>query len=356
MQCVPEHRIGSFIDMPVTDSQFGKLQQRVKAIEDSSIVKPLLHPAPQPQKLSTLSTVLAVIGIATFVGGAVWIVHSEVSRIDQTMDNIDKRIGSLTIAVKILAEAQGGKTKELVEDALAVAQMRRDAGQAERTRIEGEIQGYFAQQYIKESKTFAAEGKPELAVAAAQEAVSTLASATEKKLPASPGYFTDTVEIINGVAKTVPSPQLSQKLQDARLSLADYRSALLVGQVNYTAKYAFGPTEHGGKLARGSTIIGGYLDASTVTGDLFVGSPGLTGTLADNIRIQGTIISGGFQTLDGMHWSKVVFIGTHIRYRGGQLDLDHVTFVGCTFEAPDNDRGAKFAEYAALLLPQLTIG
>jgi hypothetical protein len=61
------------------------------------------------------------------------------------------------------------------------------------------------------------------------------------------------------------------------------------------------------------------------------------------------------ETLDGIHWSGVTFIGTHIKYRGGQLDLDHVTFIGCTFEAPDTDQGAKFANYVALSEPRLQI-
>jgi hypothetical protein len=114
--------------------------------------------------------------------------------------------------------------------------------------------------------------------------------------------------------------------------------------------------EHGIVLGGSNfEIDGGYFDVSTLTGDFVTSPPGRKANLSDNYRFRGTAISGGMQTLDGIHWINVAFIGTKIRYAGGQLDLDHVTFIGCTFEAPSNDRGAKFAEYAALLLPTLLI-
>lgn len=219
--------------------------------------------------------------------------------------------------------------------------------------VEGEIKGFLAQKSIEDSKKYASEGKTALAVEAAQQATTILASATANKLPAPPSYFVDTIEFINGVAKVSPSPELSGKLQDARLSLAEYRSALLVGHVIYTQKITVAPMEHALRVNGNARMEGGYFDASKVTGDFITSDKPVT--LADKIWFHGTIFSGGIQTLDGIHWSNVIFIGTHIRYSGGQLDLDHVTFMGCTFEAPDSERGAKFAEYAALLLPQLLV-
>jgi hypothetical protein len=100
---------------------------------------------------------------------------------------------------------------------------------------------------------------------------------------------------------------------------------------------------------------GGYFDIHQLATDFIRAVPPATGTLADKLVIDGATIVGGMQTLDGIYWSGVTFIGTHIKYRGGELALDHVTFVGCTFDAPDNSRGAQFANYVALLEPQLQI-
>jgi hypothetical protein len=222
------------------------------------------------------------------------------------------------------------------------------------TSIEGEIKGYFAQQHIKESKNYAVEGKAESAVSAARDAASTLASAAEGRLPATPGYFVDTIEMINGVAHVSSSSELSKSLQDARLSLAQYRSALLVGTVTYSQKIDM--LTHKLIMGNRSTITGGYFDASKVPGDFAVLAPGYKTGTGDECTFQGTIFSGGMETLDGIRWINVSFVGTRIRYNGGPLYLDHVTFIGCTFSAPDNDRGARFAEYAALLLPTLRIG
>jgi hypothetical protein len=271
-----------------------------------------------------------ILGLVTAIGGAVLYTGRLI------LDN----------HVQLLIKPVGDDVKRLSENT---------------ARIEGEIQGYFAQQHVKESKNYATEGKLDLAVASAQRAVSTIATAAENKLPAPPAYFVDTIELIDVTAKVSPSPELSRKLQDARLSLAEYRSSL-AGELAQMSKLQFGSGQHGwvfggtgGSSSAGSSIEGMYLDISHLTGDAVKVIPPLTGTLADNIRVRRSAFRGGFQTLDGIHWSDVIFIGTHIQYRGGQLDLDHLTFVGCTFEAPDSDRGATFAEYVALQLPRLSI-
>jgi hypothetical protein len=199
---------------------------------------------------------------------------------------------------------------------------------------------------------YAKEGKTELAVKATQQAVHSIAAAATEKKPASPRFFADTIEMINSVARAASSTDLSEKLQDARLSLAQYQSSLqVIGTIKYsqkllvTAKWTL-PNKY--------KTVGGYLDISKVPGN-FATPVGYT-NLAEAHEFQGTIISGGMQTLDNIRWVNVTFVGTKIRYNGGDLYLDHVRFIGCTFEAPDNDRGAKFAEYAALLLPTLKIG
>jgi hypothetical protein len=64
--------------------------------------------------------------------------------------------------------------------------------------------------------------------------------------------------------------------------------------------------------------------------------------------------------LDGIHWHDIVFIGAHIIYYGGDLDLQNVRFVNCTFEirTPEQPpvRANRFLDYAALQETQLSFG
>jgi hypothetical protein len=43
----------------------------------------------------------------------------------------------------------------------------------------------------------------------------------------------------------------------------------------------------------------------------------------------------------------VTFIGTHLRYEGGELDLQNVQFVRCRFGFPADARGAALANAIA---------
>ena len=61
---------------------------------------------------------------------------------------------------------------------------------------------------------------------------------------------------------------------------------------------------------------------------------------ADNIRIENLTIEGAAQTLDGIHWRNVTFIGTRLRYEGGPIDLQNVQFVRCSFGLTTDDRDA----------------
>ena len=137
--------------------------------------------------------------------------------------------------------------------------------------------------------------------------------------------------MINGIAQVSSSAELSKNLQNARLSLAQYRSALVVGTITYTAKITGTPPGNHLIMHRGSKISGGYIDIQNVKDDFILFDSSSTAKLTDNVNIIGTVFSGGHQTLDGFHWINATFVGTHIRYRGGELDLDHVTFIGCTF-------------------------
>jgi hypothetical protein len=227
-----------------------------------------------------------------------------------------------------------------------------------RKEPENEAKGkvLLAQKSVLASGKYAAQGKIELAIQAAQQAKNTLSLAAANKLPAPPEYFVDTIEIIANVARVVPSPQLSSKLQDVRLSLADYRSSLVPVQIAYQLKMTVGPDAAWKIPGPGARVMGVYVDVSQVKGDFIQLEFPLKPRPIDNFRIDGSVIAGGSQTLDDIHWANIAFIGTRIKYKGGKLDLQNVTFFGCTFNAPDNSAGIEFANSVALLRSTLTIG
>jgi len=77
-------------------------------------------------------------------------------------------------------------------------------------------------------------------------------------------------------------------------------------------------------------------------------------TIFDNDRF-----IGGTQILDGIHWRNTDFVGTHIVYEGGEIELNNVHFINCTFEVPSNiaprPKARQFLDYAALAQPELNI-
>jgi hypothetical protein len=76
--------------------------------------------------------------------------------------------------------------------------------------------------------------------------------------------------------------------------------------------------------------------------------PPFTRAFADNVRVENLTLEGASQTLDGIHWKDVTFIGTRLRYEGGELDLQNAHFVRCTFGFTTDERGARIATAIAL--------
>jgi hypothetical protein len=73
------------------------------------------------------------------------------------------------------------------------------------------------------------------------------------------------------------------------------------------------------------------------------------------VTLRNIKVVGGYQTLDGMGWQDVTFIGTAIRYYGGPVELKNVRFINCTFLSPPVPTATQFLDYAALGLTNLSI-
>lgn len=104
-----------------------------------------------------------------------------------------------------------------------------------------------------------------------------------------------------------------------------------------------------------ASLGGNFLDASLMPDEAEILLPPETRKFADGVRVENLTIAGASQTLDGIHWRNVTFIGTRLRYEDGQLDLQNVRFVRCTFGFPSDERGASIANAIALGQTSFTI-
>jgi hypothetical protein len=92
-----------------------------------------------------------------------------------------------------------------------------------------------------------------------------------------------------------------------------------------------------------ATLGGNLLDATIMPSGVEILEPPSARIFADNVRVENLTIAGAAQTLDGIHWKNVTFIGTHLRYEAGELDLHDVRFIHCMFGFPSDDRAGRLA-------------
>ena len=95
-------------------------------------------------------------------------------------------------------------------------------------------------------------------------------------------------------------------------------------------------------------LHGDYIDATLMPESSEVLLPPATRVMADGVRVDGLTIAGAAQTLDAIRWKNVTFIGTRLRYEGGEISLQNVRFTNCTFGFSADERGARLADAIAL--------
>jgi hypothetical protein len=103
-----------------------------------------------------------------------------------------------------------------------------------------------------------------------------------------------------------------------------------------------------GAVINPGTMGGDFLDATLMPETSEVLLPPSTRNFNDNVRVEGLTIEGASQTLDGVRWKSVTFIGMRLRYEGGGISLQNVKFVRCRLGFVTDDRGAKLANAIAL--------
>jgi hypothetical protein len=244
------------------------------------------------------------------------------------LGKMESRTTKLESAVKALGDNQSDPLKGLVHDLLATA-------------------------------LNTLSQKPELAAKAINVASSLIATLRKEKRPADAQYFESAVSSINELRAKVRRPELAKAVYSTGASLAEYRSALEPAPPIAGLTWLIATTDS----ENGVGYIGGPTHLNQVNFDFtFIGQreaikvvPPLKGLLSENVVIENGYIKGGYNVLDGIHWSNVVFIGAHIIYRGGELELKNVRFVNCTFEVPDDDKGSQITNYASLETKELVI-
>ena len=102
------------------------------------------------------------------------------------------------------------------------------------------------------------------------------------------------------------------------------------------------------ELLNPAALRGNYIDATLMPDTSEILLPPSTRVMADDVRVDGLTIAGAAQTLDGIRWNDVTFVGTRLRYEGGEVSLQNVRFKNCTFGFSTNDRGARLADAIAL--------
>jgi hypothetical protein len=116
------------------------------------------------------------------------------------------------------------------------------------------------------------------------------------------------------------------------------------GHVMFAAPRALAANE----LLDPAALRGNYIDASLMPDTSEILLPPATRAMTDGVRVDGFTIHGATQTLDGVRWKDVTFIGTRLRYEGGKISLQSVRFTNCTFGFTTDERGARLADAIAL--------
>lgn len=200
---------------------------------------------------------------------------------------------------------------------------------------------------------------------ALDRAESIVTAARQQAFDAEPGFFAGALAQLDRVSQLHPQDdRLFDQVAQARVLLAELRlssgEADNIPAVDAAADSRhlriIAPREMAANETLGPHSLGGdYLDARSMPDTDEVLLPPSSSSLADNIRVENITIAGAAQTLDGIRWSNVRFIGTRLRYDGGGLELDNVRFVRCHFDIPSGDRGARLATALALGQSSITI-
>jgi len=226
-----------------------------------------------------------VIGAIVLSGGIVWTVHYEISKLDERIAGLDKHIARVETAVRIVGAKQGGDTKTLIDEALAVAKNASDAGRTQSAKAVLDI----ANRLLAEQKA---------------------------SLEQAPQEFFDSA--MQNYQKLRKSPALADSAWDGTTKLVEYRSAITSVPSGFNGA-AIGEMGQKGGFR--------YLKNSLISGQNAIRTPGCQGF-----------------DLDGWYLENVVFQNVTVCYRGGSAVLSNVHFVNCQFDIVKSPKADQLIE------------
>ena len=223
-----------------------------------------------------------IIATAVFVGGILWTAHYEIGKLDDRIAAVDKHIGRVETAVRIVGAKQGGDTKTLIDEALIVAKNASAVGHTETAKTIVD----YANRLLEEQK--------------------------QSKSDVSQQFFDATLAHYQSLKN---SPVLRHSAQAGALALVEYKSAITPVPSTQGTKAYLGEIRHIGQFT--------YIkDSYFVGNNVIATSP------------QGT-------TLDYMIAENVTFKDATIVYNGGPVALKNVRFINCRFVVPDSPQGDR---------------
>jgi len=206
----------------------------------------------------------------------------------------------------------------------------------------------LSKELLSQAETDVKFGRLDRAARVLDSANAFLIKASVKKLDAPPQYFQDTRDSLNSISEGSTDTGVQTSVHTSRVLLATYRSALepspKISGKETRLEAPADPAQAFEKTAGRTVIDVHFTDNRQEILNL------ASHSFAQDFTFEGPIIlaHGATQTLDGIHWRDVVFVGAHIKYLGGNLDLQYVHFVNCTFDISPSPHGNQFLDYAAL--------
>jgi len=170
-----------------------------------------------------------------------------------------------------------------------------------------------------------------------------LRSSLEALPPGTPSSVSAADLLLQAAAGGASSTPTSANTKEVRKPEARAPADLPPGHV-----FAGAPrTLASGALLDAASLGGDFLDATAMPGRAEILEPPSSRLFTDEVRVENLTLAGAAQTLDGIHWKNIVFVGTRLRYEGGELDLHNVRFIRCMFGFTTDDRGARIANAIA---------
>jgi hypothetical protein len=199
----------------------------------------------------------------------------------------------------------------------------------------------------------AASGNITQAEVGIDRAAAIVSAAKFRSESAAPDFFESTsAQLDLAITRAPQNARLAEHATQMRIELAQLRSAQenappdtqSLKKVPINSPFSI----PGDSLLDPNALGGNFIDATQMASSAEMLEPPFSRSFADNVRVQKLTLAGAAQTLDGIRWRDVTFIGTRLRYQGGEVELQNVHFVRCTFGFANNDRGARLATALAL--------